>query len=83
MPDRLAAPRRPIATRVVLAACCAAPCALAGCYERTIRAEGWDYEKKSIQKPLAPDGPVDDLIFGDRPVTKQDEKPQPRPAKPN
>lgn len=69
--------------RTILATlACAAPLVvLAGCYERTIRAEGWDYEKKNIQKPLAPEGPVDNLIFGDRPVTKQDEKPQPR--KPN
>lgn len=70
---------RPILATI---ACAAALCALAGCYERTIRASGWDYEKKNVQKPLAPDGPVDDLIFGDRPVSKQDEKPKPRP-KPN
>lgn len=77
------AQRRAAARRIGAAViACAAALSLGACYERTIRAEGWDYEKKTVEKPLAPDGPVDDLIFGDRPVNKQDEKPKPRP-KPN
>lgn len=74
------AQKRETAQRIGAAAiACAGALSLGACYERTIRVEGWDYEKKTVQEPLAPDGPVDDLIFGDRPVNKQNEKPKPRP----
>lgn len=64
-----------ICTIAALGALC-----LPGCYERTIRTEGWGYQNKPVQKPLAPDdGPVEEFIFGPRKTTKVDEKPQPRP----
>ncbi|MGH7242430.1 MAG: hypothetical protein ACREJD_03315 [Phycisphaerales bacterium] len=49
------------------AICAVCVVALAGCYERVVRAEGLGAQGVAVQKPYRSEGPLDKAVFPDKP----------------